>query len=374
MDESGRKDAESNSPVEQQGIFSSPDLAVNSENLEEIKPELSEDNKSRIASAFRNTDASAKRRAAEAEAAADQAAQNEARWEQNISGANLTPAPGANLLAPTSIPSTATGDIRMPGTKKKSKLPLILIALVVLIAVGGGAAWFILNQGPSEKEKLLAQYDEYVAYLKDGPESLRTQKEDEQTEEPVTWFLLDFGNMNLPIADQRDYTEELLKRYNNFSGAFLNDVQSESVTSTINNYADLLNTTVKLASADVAANDLLKVYLENGAEDAYRFIENNSSTNSESTMVKTAMSSLAKYLEAQLTIIEIYDAHSCIVENALDASCEETISSTSPTYDSMLRNQDTMLRVLNQSLSSLGASLKASTDQLKTLAEASYEK
>lgn len=118
-----------------QGIFSSPDLAVNSENLEDIKPELSDENKSRIASAFAMTDATQKH---------DQLADQMASQDQDAVSGTVLPA-GVGGFGSNSTASTATGDIRMPGAKKKSKLPLILLALVVLAAVGGGVAWMLLR-------------------------------------------------------------------------------------------------------------------------------------------------------------------------------------------------------------------------------------
>ncbi len=83
---------------------------------------------------------------------------------------------GTVLPANNSTASTATGDIRMPGVKKKSKLPLILLALVVLAAVGGGVAWMLLGKSntPSastsplaEAEKSFAKYANYLLYGED---------------------------------------------------------------------------------------------------------------------------------------------------------------------------------------------------------------
>lgn len=156
MDESGRKDAEGNSPVEQQGIFSSPDLAVNSENLEEIKPELRADNKSRIASAFAMTGATQRH---------DQL--SEQMEAQGAISGTVIPANNATT-------STATGDIKIPGAKKKSKLPLTLLVSVIFIAVGGCVAWTVLRLTAPETSKvstLRKSFNEFANFFLYNTES-----------------------------------------------------------------------------------------------------------------------------------------------------------------------------------------------------------
>lgn len=121
-----------------QGIFSSGELAVNSENLDAIKPELSEENKSRIASAFGKTDATRKH-----EQLSEQMAEQDA-----ISGTVLPAGSfggGAGRASSNTTASTATGDIRLPGRKKKSKLPLLALAVVVVLAVVAGVWWMGRN-------------------------------------------------------------------------------------------------------------------------------------------------------------------------------------------------------------------------------------
>ncbi len=126
-------------PNAPQGIFSSGDLAVNSENLEEIKPQLSEENKSRIASAFAQTDATQKR-----DQLSDQMADQDA-----ISGTVL-PA-GAGFGSNTTA-SSATGDIRIPGAKKKSKAPLLILAALAAIAVVAGGVWWVMRNNNGKEE------------------------------------------------------------------------------------------------------------------------------------------------------------------------------------------------------------------------------
>lgn len=124
-------------PQAPQGIFSSGDLAVHSENLDAIKPELSDENKSRIASAFAQTDATQKH-----DQLADQMAEQDA-----VSG-DVIPAGsfGSNAAA-----VSVSGDIRLPG-KKKSKLPLLVLAAVVVLAVVAGGVWWVARNSGSRNE------------------------------------------------------------------------------------------------------------------------------------------------------------------------------------------------------------------------------
>lgn len=125
-------------PAAPQGIFSSGDLAVHSENLDAIKPELSDENKSRIASAFAQTDATQKH-----DQLADQMADQDA-----ISGTVLP----AGSFGSNATASSASGDIRLPGRKKKSKLPLLVLAAVVVLAVVAGGVWWIMRNNGSQNE------------------------------------------------------------------------------------------------------------------------------------------------------------------------------------------------------------------------------
>jgi len=120
-------------PQAPQGIFSSGDLAVHSENLDAIKPELSDENKSRIASAFAQTDATQKH-----DQLADQMAEQDA-----VSG-DVIPATNATT-------STITGDIQLPGKRGKRKWPVLVLAVIVLAVVAGGA-WWMMRNGRNQNE------------------------------------------------------------------------------------------------------------------------------------------------------------------------------------------------------------------------------
>lgn len=137
----------SNNDDGQGGIFSTPELTVETQNLPDPEGQPSDDDKSRIAAVFQKHDRSRQRQSAEAKAAREAELANQARWEQNVSGPNgqnpAAQAMNAAALSMADIPSTATGDIRLPGEKKKSrwKAPLIILLVLLVIGLGGGGVF-----------------------------------------------------------------------------------------------------------------------------------------------------------------------------------------------------------------------------------------
>lgn len=252
MENEGNKTSGNNSstePTPQQGIFSSPDLSVNSENLEEIKPELSEGNKSRIASAFAKTDATQKQ-----DQLSEQMAENDA-----ISG-TVIPAGGAGFDGANAGPngfgsaglagasnataSTATGDIRLAGVKKKSKLPLVLAALVVLAVVGGVAAWLVLGRkdnNPSQATTPLSAtetaFAKYANYLLYGEEKTTFDGEYDSSHSYLLNQQLDAENYDQTYWDEAsellDKTTEAL--------AQADDPAKDQLTNAFNNYRQNFN-------------------------------------------------------------------------------------------------------------------------------------
>ncbi len=132
-----------NGNSETQGIFSTPDLAVDAEN---ITPTASENSRSRVASIFANTDAG----------------QRSQRLNDAMEANTITSAP-------------ATEDIKIDnGPRKRSKTPLVIALVAVVMVVGGLVAWTILNHPETpintgqetiqESKKEFVKYATYLLY------------------------------------------------------------------------------------------------------------------------------------------------------------------------------------------------------------------
>lgn len=137
----------------QGGIFSTPDLTISAENLPpevtngasapEVAAAHTASNQSRIAAAFAKTDATAQ--------------------QQSVEDA-MQIIPNSNLTS-----SSATGDIKLqPTPKKRSKLPVILVAIVGIALAGVAVALQFLNGGSTTNvAALLREHQESLAAVEE---------------------------------------------------------------------------------------------------------------------------------------------------------------------------------------------------------------
>ena len=282
--------SDSNNEDQGGGIFSTPELTVDSENVPDPNV-ISDDDKSRVATVFQKTDASARRHAIAEE-------MNEA------------------ALAAADIPSTATGDIKLPGGKKKhKKAPLIIILALMVLAVGGGffAAWQMgwIGGGEAHHETALQAFATYKDYLIDGP------SKSEDTNEESAWFLFTIPESELSLEQKKEYFTELEKRFSDFEAR-----SSEKLGERLGNYKELFRLAIIQPSLEIYASNLADEYIKGGSEAAYNYIQNSASSDSQLPMSKPLLSALETYLDASLTVLEIYETAGCIHDNVIDFGCE----------------------------------------------------
>ncbi len=371
MDESGRKGAGGDTPAKQKGIFSSPDLAVNSENLEDIKPELSEDDKSRIASAFAQTDATQKR---------DQLSEQMA--EQDVISGTVLPAGssgsnnggfGGGAAGGNSTASTATGDIHIPGAKKKSKLPLILLALIVLTAVVGGVVWFAQNNMKQEESQTPAQaFEAYRLLVTKGPSS---QENDVPTGDE--WFLFAVDDSGMSSAEQTQYLNDVSSRFNEYlsisSKDTLNGLSELNVK-----YAQVVNLVVAGKNLNGLSLQVLNKYIEEGAEAARSYTDQLIAQLSESITslpTQSVANGIIRYIENDFSAIEIYQQHNCIVDGEIDyIGCEVGLTTISTTLNLVLDARLSAEQTVRDNLPILEQQLQTQTNEItKLLADKSHE-
>lgn len=353
MDESGRKDAEGDSPVEQQGIFSSPDLAVNSENLEEIKPELSEDNKSRIASAFAMTDATQRH---------DQI--SEQMEEQGAVSGTVIP-------ANNSTTSTATGDIKIPGAKKRSKLPLILTALVVFVIAGGIIAAALLRkpiqEGPQTPAQSFASYKNLVI---NGPSNPEDDKNNATTGDG--WFLFTVGENGMSADERIQYLTDVSSHFSEFLTTInTSDHVSDNLEKAIETYAQIVTLVIDGKNLGGLSAQLLKKYLDEGASSARTYIDGlaaqlTSLVTSFST--QSVANGIIRYLDNHFYAIEIYQQNGCIVDGEIDyLSCELGVSTTNNTLNQILSARLSAEQTIRDNMPILERLLQEQTGKIEEL-------
>lgn len=320
---------------------------MNSDNLEEIKPELSEDNKSRIASAFAQTDATQK-----SDQLSDQMADQDA-----ISGTVL-PAASANGFGSNSTTSSATGDIKIPGMKKKSKAPLILAAVVLLIAgIGAGAYSIVQNLGGSEPSAdpttLFAKYRELVV---DGTEQLRTKlSESVSNDGSPSWFFFKINQSIFTNSEREQYLKEVSEKYTNFEDAVAkcpaqtNETNSLEILMT--NYEPLLTLMIQTLSINALKQEVLSHYTEGGESAAYNYIvttaPTDDSNDTSQSMRNSLKAILRSYLDAELNLIQVYDTWGCVSGNSLDLTCSNEYATGSVAFLELTTEQSSTLRLIN---------------------------
>lgn len=148
------------------GIFSTPDLTVNTENLPQNQPAKPASAAPRFNFGRRanrgNTSAESSERVASAFAQTDASQQAERLSDAMLESANAT------------TRSTATGDIQLDVPKKKKRWPWAVGAGVVVVAVVGIVAWFMLIANSSQDiadDRLKKSFNEFANFLLYAQES-----------------------------------------------------------------------------------------------------------------------------------------------------------------------------------------------------------
>lgn len=311
-------------PNSQQGIFSSPELSVNSENLDQIKPAVSADNQSRISSAFAQTDASASR--------------DQLTAQMNAQAGSPTSAPIASgaLVPANTTSSTASGDIRLPGTKKKSKLPLILACLAVVAAIAG-ITYFIVTQPRSETQDPGTQntavtaeakqaFDKYATYLLYGEEKDTLDGEFDPNKQYTIDQQLDTESFNLEYWDK---STNLLSEVNKKLATVDSSMKSQ-LLGALANYQTYFNFLKGYRRAgELNEEQLFSAYVNGGTEAAQVFISTHYSAFSEldSDLAKAYIEQKTQQYSDMVEVYAIYNNAGCIQNGVLDrTSCGGNVS------------------------------------------------
>lgn len=309
MENEGNSESGNIPPVGQQGIFSTPDLSVNSEKLEEIKPELSEDDKLRIASAFGKTDATRRH---------DQLSEQGA-----ISG---TVIPASNATA-----STATGDIKIPGVKKKSKAPLLILAAVTVLAAVAGGVWWVMggeenSDNPASLKTAFNQYANFFLYNSESDNSLEGLYQYGDT-----YYIGELNSeeqVDAHFAKSEEKYQKFLKAYKQYKEKHPDNNIDANVSEQIETYyedLDLLRYTKK--SPNISANDLLEAFIESPdglSSQINTYYEPFAGSAVEST--RHYGEEYKNQLQILLTAYQIYNVQGCLQEGAISVACRQNDS------------------------------------------------
>lgn len=321
----------------QQGIFSTPELTVDTEKITSKK---SSNDKARVASFFADTDAS--------------------KQAQQVQDA---------MTIPTNY---ATEDlvINNGGKKKRSFLPIIAAIVAVLVVVGGAAAYFLISSAPQNNtESPTTAFNNFREYLEKGPEEYR---QDDQDEPDTEWFLFEANQTEMEVDDMQKYTSELSNKYVIFLDALTTSKVYKNNSALIERskiYQKILDALTKDIAVEIYDSKLLNTYLNEGASDATRYVDEIAPTTEDDTSYAAALNNLNQYLRTQLSKYQVLDSHGCINNEEINYSCSDELLISSNTYQDLSTQNLTLYDKIIEDIDSLGQTLVYETQVIKALLE-----
>ena len=308
--------SDSNNEDQGGGIFSTPELTVDSENVPDPNV-ISDDDKSRVATVFQKTDASARRHAAEAAAARQRAIAEEMNEA---------------ALAAADIPSTATGDIKLPGGKKKhKKAPLIIILALLVLAVGGGffAAWqmgWIGKENTSGNESVALTREEaaerafarYASFVLTGTASDSYSTDADFGESEVEKQFLSQTKNPAFWDTSIELLESAQKAYSELENS------DELLTDLMNYYAECLEFLKNFESYPSISVDIMEeFYLRDGREVMIDTVIETYAPYAEDTssVVANYAQVMKQTAEALANKLDFYTNSGCLVDGSFNAEC-----------------------------------------------------
>lgn len=316
------------------GIFSTPELTVNAEN---ITQQNNEETKSRVASIFANTDAGKQAQRL-----------NDAMDAQTVS---------------------VTEDLVIRNEpKKKSKLPIILLILVLVVAGVGGLMWVLMNSGADNmnpRQTPSNAFANYIELLEKGPE-LPASDEENADSQTGKWSIFKLSQSGLQTSEQQKYTAELTERYKTFLEAInASTGVPDSLKEQAALYEKLLNLVIQYNAIGLLENEIVDKYIKDGAESSYQYA---------STIVDTVFSNnhslqkiaelLNNYLVDEYKMVEYYDYSDCISHNEINYFCVAELELTNASYAEVATRQQDTRKMLNAYVTVLEAAFDDSTDNL----------
>lgn len=281
-----------------QGIYSTPDLTVNSENI--AQQSAGSDDKARIASAFASTDATQQ--------------------------ANDF----ANRLNGMATPQAAE-EIKLNNSKKQSKVPIITAVVLILIAVIGAVAWMITSMvggsdnNPQEAEEVTAAqvkqyYNSFINYLYSGKNSDQDVAESLVLDESYSVFTPDSVYAESVIARDADintseYLIDLENKYKIFAEAYVSVYKSE-LSPAIHNYFYDYAHIEKFTS-----EQLMQLFLTNGLDSAKAVVSDTYSKIYNNESLQKYVSDLKLIDNYQLDYLSLAQRHNCIAGATVDSVC-----------------------------------------------------
>lgn len=322
------------------GIFSTPDLTVDANNLAQPTPS---NDKNRIASLFANT-----------KTGRESQRLNDAMGMNNVN--NSQPLEGDLVI--------------QNNPKKKSKLPLILLVIVLLAAVIGVVVFILFSKPATEQasQTPLAAFEEYRKYIISGDTN-------NEVSNPEDWLIYNFADSGMNDQVANKYAEEATHKLQ----VFQNSAKTSNVAINVdlNQYARLFDLFIKTGNLKSIKQTLLNRYIDNGAETAYNYITEISpsvqlkDTGYQSMNIVSDM--FREYLEDELSLIEQYNGWGCIEDHSISLECVYDKSEQSTAYATLIKGQSTKYDGITSYMKSLRTPFTEMTEDILGELRGEYE-
>lgn len=337
MDDENKSSNDSGAP---QGIFSTPELTVDTEKVNQASAASEEKARSRVASIFANTETG-----------------KQAQKLNDAMGVNSQPVDGDIVI-----------DNR--DRKKRSKVPLVL-ALVVFILAGVGLLLFFLmsskkdNSQPQNAEQAFSLYQELI---EKGTENLSAELATEE------WFIFQINDLPLTNSERSEYLDkvnESLSAYIDLAGK----AQSSDIVEASKHYQTIFNLLLSVVDINYLSNQLLNNFVQNGANAATLYINDVAPdiVNDMGFYASEVSIGARRYLLAQLSMIEIYSRYNCIINGSLDGSCVIDMTGDNATMSLVRQEQNNAQSIITNNAEGFADEFRYETRALRILLEIDNE-
>lgn len=298
MDGHDNKDDGARDGSAAQGIFSTPELTVDTEKITQQNNSAKE--KNRVASIFANTDAG--------------------RQAQNINDAMVT----------SSAP--ATEDIVIRNEPKKRGKVLVIVAIVILLAaVGGGVGWLVINSLSNKGNSTITfddvktQFNKYSNYVLYGNE-----KDDS--------FPSDFEENYDYKINQQVVAQDSANEYWSRAEALITNVvdsykqlenKNDQILSLLESQQKTLSFLRTYVSIGTPDDEALITMIENqGVDTGKEYIDSFYSDLSKQAqdITLTLTENRINQYKTLADILGLYSEKNCLSENEIDIECTESIT------------------------------------------------
>lgn len=270
-----------------QGIFSTPELTVDTE---KIAQNNTNNEKKRVASIFANTDAGQR--------------------SQKLN----------NAMGVSSQPITEDLVIQNE-PKKKSKLPIILVVVVLIAVVGGLVGWIVMRNGGGQAtvtnatiEEARQKFDEFATYILFGKSENNLSGEYDSSTTYELSRQASSSNYDADFWNKASASlETAVTTYNS-----VKDKQDTSLLSYLQNYQkDLEFLKLYTELDDVSEEQLYRSYSQSGTDTAKEYVDNFYNkylTDEMSALGRSILEHRQQQFKYYVDVLDAYNAQGCLVD------------------------------------------------------------